>query len=783
VAKTWRLLFALGLIFGAYLLRRPWLERDIWNLDEGSTFTMAEQVLHGGVIYRDAADNRSPLVPYVKAAIFAVCGDWNAHAVHVAVAGMLGLTALLLWLLARRLGDEKTGVAGALFLSVLTFVLLGDSDTLSAHTEWFVIFFSALGYWLFAHAQGRPGFWSGAAVGVSFGLATLCKQPGVLDLGVTVVLLGLLWFSEPALRPARWRLLGGEITGFAATMAAMVAYFAWHRALPDLVLYAWTSNTKLYVPEVPFWDRMWAVRIPFQLAFWNMPVALATGIIGAVLLLHRVWRDLRRRPVAVPLLAWLILGWTAAGLVSTMISGRDFSHYSAQVIPGLCLACGWAVARLGDLVSRMRRGRIWAPLGWWGLIGLMLMAAAWDVGRRARALSKNDDSAKEIGRWAQRITAATDPIFVWGYFPEIYFFSQRLPSTRFIYTNYLTGMIPWTNLDMLVDTNYAVIPGAWKRFWEDFERRPPALIVDTLGARGYLKYPLYDQKKLWNVVVHDYAAVDDSTVGRFGFRFYRRLAPLRPEPALAEAVPNDGITLATSVTLHGGKVPVLTIHAPAGTTEVIVYQGSHPYRRLLFAGTDLCEAAFFVERDDLREGDTQFHLAVHGVQGWQLSRSIDLSAYRQPPPEPVRTGPKIMYGDRELLPVEGETLEDDSGFAYDNGRRWSAHAPSRFVYECPATMEKLTFSYGLDVESYRRGSQPCTNGVEVVVSLETPERGTTRLFRRELNPRAVGMDQNMQTSQVDIPAHTHGRLILQILPGPMNDSSFDWAYWSNLVAH
>jgi hypothetical protein len=107
MSKVWRLLFALALIGAAYGLRAPWLTRDVWNLDEGSTFTMAEQVLHGGVIYRDAADNRSPLMPYLKAAVFAVCGDWNAHAVHVAVALMLGAGAVLLWLTARRLGDEK----------------------------------------------------------------------------------------------------------------------------------------------------------------------------------------------------------------------------------------------------------------------------------------------------------------------------------------------------------------------------------------------------------------------------------------------------------------------------------------------------------------------------------------------------------------------------------------------------------------------------------------------------------------------------------------------------
>ncbi len=781
MSKAWRLLFVLTLIGGAYGLRAPWLAHDIWNLDEGSTFTMAEQVLHGEILYRNAADNRSPLVPYLKAAVFAVCGDWNAHAVHVAVAFMIGIAATLVWLMARRLGDEKTGVAGALFFSVLTFVMLGVSDGLSAHTGWFVVFFSTVGYWLFAHAQARPDFRVGAAVGASFGLAALCKQPGVLDLGVTVVLLGLLWFAEPGQRRARWRLLAGECAGFAVIMAAMVVYFAWHHALDDLALYAWTFNTKYYVPEVPFLSRMWAIRIPFQLAFWNMPVALVAGVTGAALMLRRVWRGLRQRPVAVPLLAWLILGWTASGLAATMISGREFGHYSAQAIPGLSLACGWAVARVVEFLARVRRARLWARVGGCGLVGLMLVAAAWDIGRRARELSKNDDDSKRTGRAVQQFTTAADPIFVWGYVPEIYFFSQRLPSTRFIYTNYLSGMIAWTNLDMLVDTSYAVVPGAWQHFWEDFERRPPALIVDTGGVRGYLKYPLHAQKKLWDVLTHDYAAVDDSTVSPTGVRLYRRLVPLSPEPSLGDAVQNERIALAASETRHGGQVPVLTVHAPTGTAEIIVYQGGRPYRRVLYASTEPCEAAFFVEREDLRTGATRFHVAVRGAKGWEVSRAIDLSDYRQLPPKPVLLGPKIKLGDRELLPVEAETIDDPYGIAYHLGRRWSAHAPSRFVYECPSTMTKLTFGYGLDEESYPPAPRPGTNGVTVVISLETPDAGTTRLFRRQLDPRAVGKDQGTQTSQVDIPAHQEGRLILQVLPGPMNDSSYDWAYWSDLV--
>ena len=87
------LLFALFLLAATFALRGPFLQRATWNLDEGITITAAQQICAGGVLYRDAADHRNPLVPYLKAALLAVCGDWNTVAVHVAIAVMVACGA------------------------------------------------------------------------------------------------------------------------------------------------------------------------------------------------------------------------------------------------------------------------------------------------------------------------------------------------------------------------------------------------------------------------------------------------------------------------------------------------------------------------------------------------------------------------------------------------------------------------------------------------------------------------------------------------------------------
>ena len=78
----------------------------------------------------------------------------------------------------------------------------------------------------------------------------------------------------------------------------------------------------------------------------------------------------------------------------------------------------------------------------------------------------------------------------------------------------------------MIDTSDKVVPGAWDRLWEDFQRWPPAMIIDTGGARGYLKYPLNRQTRLWDLVQHDFAQVEMGAETSWGVRLFRRLLRL-----------------------------------------------------------------------------------------------------------------------------------------------------------------------------------------------------------------------------------------------------------------
>ena len=64
-------LFLLAAIWIAWL-RQPALTTPVWNVDEGITAAIADEILAGGVPYRDATDLRAPLTYYLYAAVFAI---------------------------------------------------------------------------------------------------------------------------------------------------------------------------------------------------------------------------------------------------------------------------------------------------------------------------------------------------------------------------------------------------------------------------------------------------------------------------------------------------------------------------------------------------------------------------------------------------------------------------------------------------------------------------------------------------------------------------------------
>ncbi len=766
------LFLAAAFLLAALALRWPFLDREIWNVDEGGTFTMAQQVLDGAVLYRDAADHRSPLVPYLKAAILAVAGDWNTRAVHVVLALLMGGIAVSLWQIARRLGDPLAGLLAATIFTFLSITLLDPADAISAHTGWFLAAFSAFGFATFVAALDRPTFLRGLIFGGLFGLSFLCKQPGLLDYLVVWVLLALLILQDRSRSTALVRLWFASALGALLPVTAFAIYFAANGAWHEALYYAFTYNTDIYIADAPLLERLAGMRAPFALAWANAPFVLFLAIAAAVALLSRAARDVLRRPFQPQLLVWLTLGWCASGLISTGLSGRTFSHYSTQLVAPLSLASGWALSRL-IAACRSRRP---VALSWiaCSITAFAIGTLVFSYTRRARVLAQPDTFPIEISKLIRAHSAPSDRVFVWGYYPELYALSQRLPATRFIYTNFVTGLVPWTNLDPLIDTSYAIVPDSPQQLLADLRRTPPEVIVETGGARGYLKYPLHAQPELWSDLRTHYAQV----ASFYSMKVFRRLLPIAQTPPLDATLPVDNSILLSGIHEHRRhEPPRLRVRSNHPATRIDLFAGSHSIASLVHPATQPIDAEFFLDGRHPASREIRARLtAADGTQS--LSPVFDFHAFSgHARIEPI-AGPTLQLADSSLAPVATDSLFGELAPSPEHPETWRIDAPAELEYPVPDGLRSLSFVHGGYLDS--RGH---TDGYDLQVLLIDPAGQRTILHERRMHVSTVAADQTPQQVTLSLPPSSGSRLVFRFLAGPHNQPNFDWIYFGQLRGH
>jgi hypothetical protein len=147
------------------------------------------------------------------------------------------------------------------------------------------------------------------------------------------------------------------------------------------------------------------------------------------------------------------------------------------------------------------------------------------------------DSSARVSAYIRAHSAPTDRIFVWGFQPDIYFFANRLPASRYLYATFQTGLIPWTNVAPGRDTHYAIVPGAMTTLLADLARSRPLFIVDCSAGpnRHWDKYPPANFPPLAAYLRDHYQVTESAQFSGQGYALYRRRpddSPQAPPPPL-----------------------------------------------------------------------------------------------------------------------------------------------------------------------------------------------------------------------------------------------------------
>jgi hypothetical protein len=447
------------------LLALP-LERD-----EGEFAYAGQLMLQGIPPYQLAFNMKMPGIYAAYAVLMALFGESPAG-IHFGFLVTNLATLALLFLLARRVveGVAAPASCAAYLLLSLSPAVLG----LEGHATHLVVLAALGGILLLLRARqnGKASslFWSG----VLFGVAFLCKQPG-LFFGI----FGLAPLLRDALaaRPIPWRAGARHVFWLGLGMALPLAITC---------LTLWWAGT---------FARFWFWTVPYARVYGGLQ-SLPEGsdrlgtffafgpdrwfyLAGTLALLAMFWRKTAAEQKfffgTLFICAFLA---TAAGLYFR-------GHYFILMLPVLCLLIGDGVAKLGEFLGR--KGPSWlsaAPL--W----LFVAACAWFTwenraiwfelplakASKALYLAEAFVECQEVGNYIREHSAPGDRIAVIGSEPEIYFYARRHSVSGYIYM-----------YDLVREQPYAA--EMRREFMTDVERLQPRFLVVINAGASWMPWP------------------------------------------------------------------------------------------------------------------------------------------------------------------------------------------------------------------------------------------------------------------------------------------------------
>ncbi|HXG92094.1 MAG TPA: glycosyltransferase family 39 protein [Blastocatellia bacterium] len=231
-----------------------------------------------------------------------------------------------------------------------------------------------------------------------------------------------------------------------------------------------------------------------------------------------------------------LLLWFAVSYAGLAVGGRFFGHYFFQILPSLCLIGARGLVSINeslkaqsDSSSKPRwlrafsnRRALFAALAIGFAVTIVrfhsrtvTLAVDWARGTKSDATREwfheilnreermvaagikdmPDGAADRVGVEAMRVaekvkradeqSASSDYLFVWGYRPEIYFWTDLKPASRYLSTQPLTGVPADVHYfgdgyHPILDEN--VTAAARLQLLRDLEQTRPEYIVDELGA-------------------------------------------------------------------------------------------------------------------------------------------------------------------------------------------------------------------------------------------------------------------------------------------------------------
>jgi 4-amino-4-deoxy-L-arabinose transferase-like glycosyltransferase len=514
--KKIHILVVLLLLSLTLFLRYPFVKVPVLDTDESVYIDVADNIMNGGMPYKDAWDHKPPLIYYLFDMAFMLFGK-SISGVHIFTIFYITATSFLMYIMVSRIWGKYAGIFAG-----ISYPIFLESDIiqgLASNTEIFMNLFIIAGIYFFMKIESIEGDRKTlyfVLSGLFIGIATLTKQPALFVLLAYFI---YLFYERYKFKDIIYS-ISLILSGFFIPIIIVILYFYFNDALSDFIYSNFTFNA-MYVgvnrlSSSYFINLINSFPNSGKTVMNNLYLLfiLAFGSIIYKISENKIMKK-SEKSSSDNFVTFLIL-WLISSLIGVFSGTFFFFHYYIQLLPSLIFLASYSISvileyhilkgGLNEYFLRLLKFGFMVFLFIGFLIPMsnnvnripsllneydkMISDAKHDAilaseknmkGIRSNSSrSDNDYQMYYISEYIKLNSNKGDYIFVWGNQPIIYFLSERKAASKYVFwshiNNYsytmeeLTGRKPkfivyeksWTNsyfekpLASFIDSNYTL---------------------------------------------------------------------------------------------------------------------------------------------------------------------------------------------------------------------------------------------------------------------------------------------------------------------------------------
>lgn len=401
-------------------LRLPSFTRSVIDWDESIYLLVGDNILQGGIPYREIWDNKGPLLYFIFAFIIKITAR-SIIGLRLFTTIWAAITAFLIFLIGKKLYNKISGIFASLFFIILISDL--ELGGLASNAELFFILPVLIGIYivLFREINLKNLFFSGILLGLAFNIKTI----SIFDFAALLFFILLTKIKKKInfLKTVNHLLL--FFLGFLVPFFIFVVYF-YRKEFLNGFLSTIFNNTALFISYSI--DPLSIIKNFIVFIYHIFIETWAVSILAIIAISGYISGLYEKNEKVKFLLIWLF--FLLSGII---IHHRFWSHMFIQAIPAVCLLAGLSLAKIFTLkINKLTFVFLILCLS----LG-MIYPVRYNIkdGLRMVLYQKNiklNDTAAKISEYLRMRLKPSEYIFVANFCPVTYFLTDAKIPSRYI---------------------------------------------------------------------------------------------------------------------------------------------------------------------------------------------------------------------------------------------------------------------------------------------------------------------------------------------------------------